>query len=76
MMLWFFRLINTFVQYSRNENTSLGFMNYRVSLWEFLGNNRVTKNAEKSLMLPNQAEINNSLAVPEIGSCKPLFRLG
>ena len=76
MMLWFFRFINTLAQCSQNENTLLGFMNYRVSLWEFLGNNRVTKKAEKSLMLPNQAEINNSLAVPEIGSCKPLFRLG
>jgi hypothetical protein len=51
-------------------------MNYRVSLWEFLGNNRVTKIAKKSLILPNQAEINNPYIAPKIGVDKPLFRLG
>ena len=42
-------------------------MNYRVSLWEFLGNNQVTKIAVKRLILPNQAEINNSSKARNIG---------
>ncbi len=64
------------MQCSQKENTLLGFMNYRVSLWEFLGNNRVTKIAKKSLISPNQAEINNPYIAPKIGGNKPLFRLG
>lgn len=75
-MLWFFKLINTVVQCSRIENILLGFMNYRVSRWEFLGNNRVTKIAEKSLIIPNQAQINNPYTANKIGYYKPLCRLG
>ena len=42
-------------------------MNYRVSLWEFLGNNQVTKIAVKRLILPNQAEVINSSKARNIG---------
>jgi hypothetical protein len=74
-MLWFFRLINSPAQCSQNENTLLGFMNYRVSRWEFLGNKQVTKIAEISLIAPNQTEINNPCTARRIGSYTPLVRL-
>ena len=62
------------MQCSQFENTFAGFMNYRVSLWIFWSNNWVTKTAEKSLILPNHAQINNFLEAPVIVHYKPLCR--
>ena len=42
-------------------------MNYRVSLRILLGNKGVTKTAEKSLIVTNQAEINIPIKSIELG---------